>query len=121
MAFEGKQRFIERMLGLLVHIAVGCAIAIIEIGLLLWRLSFGKVFKRGHFADVPNFEQLVFRIGGDINSIELAAHVSNTLRMSNEDTDRPTARQGPPVPHLDERIVTAAQEDVAMLPVSEAH
>lgn len=121
MAFEGKQRFIERMLGLLIHVAVGCAVAIIEIGLLLRRLSLGKVFERGHFADIPNFEQLVFRIGGHINSIELAAHIGNALRMSNEDTDRPTARQGPSVPHLDERIVTAAQEDVAMLPVSETH
>ena len=120
MAFKSENRFVKRMLRLFIHITIRGTVAVVEIRLLLKRSCFSKVFKCSHFPNIPNFEQLIFSIRCNINSIKLAAHICNTFRMSYKNSNRPASRQLSSIPNFDKRVITATQKYVAMLSVCEA-
>lgn len=121
MAFESKQGFIKSMFGLFIYIAIRSTVAIVKVGLLLRGLCFNEIIKCCHFANIPNFKQLVFCVGCYIYSVKFAANIGYPFCMPHENTNRPASWQRPPIPDLYKSVVTAAEKNVTMLSVSEAN
>lgn len=65
-----------------------------------------------HHPQIPQLHRLVLPVRNAIPPIPLRRDERDPLRMPDEGPTRPLPTQTPPVPHLDERVVRAREEEV---------
>lgn len=62
MAFEGKYRFVRKMLRLSIDEAISSSVSVVELRVLARQRHAAETIMTDCLADVPDFEQLVFAI-----------------------------------------------------------
>ena len=112
MSLESEYRFVSKMFGLAIKFAIARAISIVETWVLLRCLHVSELVIRDGLTYVPDLEQLIFTIGGKVDSITFTGYISDAFSVTDENTSWSVRVEGTSIPNLDHTIVATGEDNV---------
>ena len=100
------------MFGLLVVVGVALT-PVIKADGFLQRFTASEACVIRHFTDIPNFEQLIFAVWGEVETIAFARNISDAFLVTNEDAGGCVLlSEGSSVPNFYVAVVGSCEEQI---------